>query len=148
MTRRPAVTQAEIGDDTPLRLADAVLREFPSGGMTVCGLRGEAAKGRLAIMRIAGKDFVTRAAIREMQRKCLVNQKARTFGFDPPAETPLESSSSAPDGSSRTEAVKSAQDALRETVKSLKQSSRPTSPRNTTRRAGSGAVDQSRSRTC
>lgn len=148
MTRQARAHMGEVDDHTPLRLADAAARAFPGGGVTVCSLRREAAKGRLAIMRIAGKDFTTLADIREMQQKCLVNQKARTFGFDQPTETPPESSSSAPDGSSRTEAVKSAQDALRETVKALKQSSRPISRRNTPRSAGNAPLDQSRSRTC
>ena len=36
-----------IGPDTPLRLEDAVRRAFPAGGITVAGLRKEAARGRL-----------------------------------------------------------------------------------------------------
>jgi len=38
--------------------------------MTVSGLRKEAAKGRLVIERIAGKDFVTLAAITDMRAAC------------------------------------------------------------------------------
>jgi hypothetical protein len=45
--------------DPPLRLADAAALAFPHGGMTAAGLRKEAAKGRLAIFRIANKDFTT-----------------------------------------------------------------------------------------
>jgi hypothetical protein len=52
-----------VDNDTPLRLADAIEIAFPRGGITVSGLRKEAAKGRLIIERIAGKDFVTLAAI-------------------------------------------------------------------------------------
>jgi hypothetical protein len=51
-------------DDTPLRLADPAAIAFPHGGMTVSGLRREAAKGRLAISHIAGKQFTTLRAIR------------------------------------------------------------------------------------
>ena len=62
---------------TPLRLADAIAYAFPFGGMTVSGLRREAARGRLKIERIAGKDFTTLAAIEEMRELCRV-----------PADTP------------------------------------------------------------
>jgi hypothetical protein len=56
-----------VDNDTPLRLADAIEIAFPRGGITVSGLRKEAAKGRLIIERIAGKDFVTLAAINAMR---------------------------------------------------------------------------------
>jgi hypothetical protein len=56
--------------DAPMRLAHAVKVAFPHGGMTVSGLRKEAAKGRLVIERIAGKDFVTLAAIADMRTAC------------------------------------------------------------------------------
>jgi hypothetical protein len=56
--------------NTPLRLADAITYAFPFGGMTVSGLRREAARGRLRIERIAGKDFTTLAAIEEMREMC------------------------------------------------------------------------------
>jgi hypothetical protein len=45
-----------IGPDTPLRLEDADRRAFPVGGITVSGLRKEAARGRLEIEVIAGKQ--------------------------------------------------------------------------------------------
>ena len=57
----------EIGPDTPLRLKTAVEIAFPDGGMTVSGLRREAAKGNLVIETIAGKQFVTLNAIGEMR---------------------------------------------------------------------------------
>jgi hypothetical protein len=37
--------QMQPGPDTPLRLEDAVKHAFPFGGMTVSGLRREAARG-------------------------------------------------------------------------------------------------------
>jgi hypothetical protein len=52
----------DIGLDTPLRLDVAARVAFPSGGMTASGLRREAARGRLQIERIAGKDYTTLAA--------------------------------------------------------------------------------------
>lgn len=62
----------DIPDDAPLRLKDAVRLAFPCGGMTVSGLRREHANGRLQIESIAGKQFVTLRAIREMREQCKV----------------------------------------------------------------------------
>ena len=53
-------------DHIPLRLERAVELAFPEGGMTVSGLRKEIGRGNLAASRIAGKHFVTLAAIKEM----------------------------------------------------------------------------------
>src|SRR5262245_50347109 len=66
---KPAVPN-DIGPDTPLRLDMAARVAFPGGGMTASGLRREAARGRLTIERIAGKDFTTLAAIAIMREKC------------------------------------------------------------------------------
>ncbi len=53
--------------DTPVPLAKAVERFFSDGGVTVSSLRTEAKNGNLAIMRIAGKDFVTEQAVNELK---------------------------------------------------------------------------------
>lgn len=66
----------DISDDAPLRLKDAVRLAFPSGGMTVSGLRREHANGRLEIESIAGKQFVTLRAIREMRELSLRRGKS------------------------------------------------------------------------
>jgi hypothetical protein len=66
----------EISDTTPLRLADAVALAFPRGGMTVSGLRREIKRGRLSCEVIAGKQFVTLLAIKQMRELCRVEQKA------------------------------------------------------------------------
>ena len=68
---------ADVTDDMPLRLADAAALAFPHGGMTASGLRREAAKGRLAVSRIAGKDYTSLAAIRVMIERCRINPKAQ-----------------------------------------------------------------------
>jgi hypothetical protein len=68
----------DISDDAPLRLKDAVKIAFPSGGMTVSGLRREHANGRLEVEVIAGKQFVTLRAIRDMRERC--KQTAPTYG--------------------------------------------------------------------
>ena len=53
--------------------------------MTASGLRREAARGRLVIERTAGKDYTTRAAIREMRRLCQLSVKAPGSGSGQPA---------------------------------------------------------------
>jgi hypothetical protein len=70
--KRAAAADQPIADDTPLRLAHAAELAFPGGGMTASGLRSEAAKGRLVVERIAGKDYTTLAAIADMRRLCVV----------------------------------------------------------------------------
>jgi hypothetical protein len=63
-------TVPDFPRDAPLRLARAAELAFPDGGMTASGLRREAARGRLTIERIAGKDYTTLAAIDEMRKLC------------------------------------------------------------------------------
>ena len=70
-----------IAPESPVRLMDILPVAFPHGGMTVSGLRREAGRGRLTIMRIAGKDFTTLAAIEEMKRKCRVPANQQGCGF-------------------------------------------------------------------
>jgi len=60
----------DIDPDLPVRLAGIIPIMFPLGGMTPSGLRKEAMRGRLVLMRIAGKDFTTINAVREMLRIC------------------------------------------------------------------------------
>ena len=57
----------EVKPDTPLRLGVAAALAFPDGTMTASGLRREAARGRLIIERIAGKDYTTSANIERMR---------------------------------------------------------------------------------
>ena len=68
----------EAARDLPMRLADAVRIAFPPGGMTVAGLRRERDAGRLVVERIAGKQFVTLAAIDAMRESCRGARKAPT----------------------------------------------------------------------
>ncbi|WP_238193793.1 excisionase [Methylobacterium frigidaeris] len=78
MTKPPTkepLARSQISDDAPLRLADAARLAFPAGGMTAASLRREAAKGRLSIERIAGKDFTTLAAIERMRELCRLPPK-------------------------------------------------------------------------
>jgi hypothetical protein len=64
-----------ISPDTPLRLRDAVKEAFPAGGITVAALRREISRGRLEAELIAGKHFVTLAAIERMRELCRVEPK-------------------------------------------------------------------------
>jgi len=77
----------------PMRLATAISVAFPDGGMTVSGLRREAARGRLVIERIAGKDFVTLAAINDMRERCRVQPKQPASGSGQPENSPPAPSS-------------------------------------------------------
>jgi len=69
-----------IHPDEPLRLADAIKYGFPHGGMTVSGLRREAAAGSLVIEKIANKHFTTLSAIEEMRKTSRVRAEARACG--------------------------------------------------------------------
>jgi hypothetical protein len=66
--------------DEPLRLADAIKYGFPHGGMSVSGLRREAARGNLVIEKIANKDFTTLRAIEGMRKSCRVKVEAPACG--------------------------------------------------------------------
>ena len=61
--------------DAPLQLGIAARLAYPDGSMTASGLRKEAGRGRLAIERVAGKDYTTLSAIAEMRTKCLLEPK-------------------------------------------------------------------------
>ncbi|MGA8584448.1 MAG: excisionase [Roseiarcus sp.] len=76
-----------VDNDAPMRLADAIEIAFPRGGITVSGLRKEAAKGRLIIERIAGKDFVTLAAINAMRAECRIADPKRSRSGPSPSKT-------------------------------------------------------------
>lgn len=72
---RPMADSIDWTDDTPRRLSVIAKLAFPEGGMTASSLRREAERGRLAIERIAGKDFMSFQAIAEMRKLCRVEQK-------------------------------------------------------------------------
>jgi len=120
----------EISDDVPLRLADAMAIAFPHGGMTVSGLRNEHRKGRLAFEVIAGKQFVTLRAIKQMREACRVTPKEPVSGLSPKRETSKEGSYVEPHGSSATDRIRSALDALKQTAKGLSKPSANTSEEN------------------
>jgi hypothetical protein len=92
----------KVTPDTPLRLGVAAALAFPDGSMTASGLRREGARGRLAIERIAGKDFTTLANIERMRELCRV--EAKVHGF-----TSGSAANEQPSGSSSIVAARSAQ---------------------------------------
>jgi hypothetical protein len=121
------IDRSNIGPDTPLRLKTAVAITFPDGGMTVSGLRREAAKGHLMIETIAGKQFTTLNAIREMRERCRNNEKGRDYGSSLHVRIEPEKSSSSRSGSSAIEKSSAALAAARAKLRTLKESSGTTS---------------------
>lgn len=124
----------EIGPDTPLRLDVAASLAFPKGGMTASGLRREAARGRLVIERVAGKDYTTLSEIKRMREKCRVAVKARDSGCAPSDGTKEGLSPIPPAGSLSTDDIRKARDAALMTVEALKKRSRNTSAASTSSR--------------
>ncbi|MGX7709157.1 excisionase [Methylobacterium sp. Gmos1] len=147
MPRAAQTAEPEITKTTPLRLADAARLAFPAGGMTAAGLRREAARGRLAIERMAGKDFTTLAAIERMRSLCHVPPKAPVSTSSPRVATPPAASPAPLDGSSETAPRCTPQDAARATLQALIKPSPITSVRPTGRRAANVVSMKSPSRT-
>jgi len=139
--------RSAIADDAPLRLDAAAALAFPDGTMSAAGLRREAAKGRLAIMRIAGRDYTTMAAIREMIERCRVEPRARDYGSAPSADGPTAASTTTRRGSSSTTAGNTPLASALMIVDRLSGRSPSTSPPDTSRPGGSVTSLPSRSRT-
>lgn len=124
MTDEPGITVT-----TPLRLADAVKIAFPMGGITVAGLRRERDAGRLTVVRIAGKEFVTLAAIDAMIEACTCRAAPKVR-----PSTSAKGRAHKRSGASGTAPASSAQDALNATLNKLSESLAATSQKSTTRR--------------
>jgi len=131
-----------IDSDRPLRLVDAAAAR----GLTVSTLRTEAKRGRLVIWRVAGKDWTSLAEIDRMFERCRVTPQEPDFGLDQ-REKMKTAISASPSGSSRTESDKLALDAVMATMLKLKNSSRRTSPKNTSQNVVSGRFQKSASST-
>jgi hypothetical protein len=130
------VDKSQIDLRAPLRLSRAAEIAFPGGGMTASGLRREAAKGRLAIERIAGKDFTTLAAIEDMRAKCV--QPQHPYQPDSGSDPSIEPAK--PFGLSKMADSELAQVALNQTLKELNERSRGTSPPNTRQKKKSNVI--------
>lgn len=66
-----------MSEEDAYPLAEAVRRFFPHGGVTVSTLRTEHRKGTLAFIRLGNRDFVTKAAIGEMMKRCRIQARDR-----------------------------------------------------------------------
>jgi hypothetical protein len=94
------------GPDDLLRLDEAAKLGLPHARMPASSLRTEARKGRLAIYRVAGKDFTTLADIERMKILCRIQEKAPASGSNEQDETATASSSNAACGVSETDESK------------------------------------------
>ncbi|WP_247644243.1 excisionase [Brucella anthropi] len=128
-----------VSDDTPLRLEHAVRLAFPDGSMKAAGLRKERDAGRLQTELIAGKEYVTLAAIREMRELCRGRRKERASSGATRAAKAMALSETAPGGSSAMGKNSSALAAARQAASALKSRSQHTSTKNTSPR-GKGDV--------
>jgi hypothetical protein len=108
---------SRIDDETLLRLGIAAALEFPDGSVSAAGLRREASHGRLQIWRIAGKDFTSRRALKEMRERC-----ARPSHQDSSCDA--HAKGAGPSGSSSTKNAKSAQALALASAQKLKSRSR------------------------
>ncbi len=132
---RAMPSREQVTDTQPLRLDVAASLAFPDGSIGASGLRREARKGRLAVERIAGKDYTTLRAIEEMRELCRVQPKVPACGSNQSAV--MQQGTSAPGlcGSSATDRGKLALAALLATAQAPSKPSRSTSPGNTKPRA-------------
>ena len=111
-----------IGDDTLLRLGVAAALEFPDGSMGASGLRREGHQGRLNIWRIAGKDYTTKRALREMRGQCVLSSH-QDLSCGEPEKADMQH------GSLKTASGKSAQAAAKASAQKLKSRLRNTLPK-------------------
>lgn len=107
-------------------LREATERFLPPG-FSAKALRTEAKNGRLMLTRIAGKDCVTESAIRGMIELCRAS-RSRPASTSGGAKVEIQS------GPFSDSDLKKAQDAAKETLKALKESSRASSRKGTSRR--------------
>jgi hypothetical protein len=99
----------------------------PDGRITAASLRREAAKGRLAFDRIAGKDVVTLSDIQRMLEQCRVQRSRPGSGSTGEKAEPHN-------GSSLMERSSIAQAAAEMTMQELKKRSAPMSRTSSKRR--------------
>lgn len=108
-----------------LTLTEAAARL--GGKVTASSLRTEAKRGRLQLVTIAGKHHVTEQALQAMIALCHAPESPQDLSSDDfPAGELLR-------GTSPTDPRKSAQDALKQTLRELRSASRSTRAQSTTR---------------
>jgi hypothetical protein len=112
-----------LGNDQQSRLKEAC-EVVLNGSLTPKALRREAQRGNLEIIRVANKDFVTPAAIKEMVDRCRAPSSR-------PASRSKPSEAAPPIASSETEANALRQASLQgmlEAYRRPEQRKRPTAP--------------------
>ncbi|WP_375764108.1 excisionase [Bradyrhizobium sp. Pha-3] len=112
---------AAIDLNTPLRLDVAARLAYPDGSMTASGLRREISRGRLECERVAGKQYVTLAGIKQMRELCRESRKV-------PASTLENDGAASRSGLSSTEKARSALVAAQTIAEALKKPSPSTLP--------------------
>jgi hypothetical protein len=122
-------------DDEPMTL-DAACKAVFNNAIGPDTLRAEADRGRLVLEKIGRRYFVTRAAIREMRRKCQVDapQKGQGSGSSLPASEP-GAKTTPQSGSSGTDRLSIARAAALKTFSALSEPSKTTSRKSTNRQS-------------
>lgn len=123
----------------PLRLEVAAELGFPDGLMTASSLRRLAVAQKIDHEKIAGRYYITLAAIEEMRDRCRVRAKAPVL---PSKEQKTESQP----GSSETDSAPSAQAAANAIAEELIENLRNTSSKSMTRKKRSAKVIRMASR--
>ncbi len=123
MSVRATILPPDLGHDVLARLDVIAGLAFPDGSIGVSSLRREAARGRLTLWRVAGKDMTTLNEVRSMIERCRVQPSLPACGSGLPGDHET------PSGSSSTMDVRSALAAARMRASRLKESSSNTSGR-------------------
>ncbi|WP_298958445.1 helix-turn-helix domain-containing protein [uncultured Roseibium sp.] len=124
---------ARLADDDPVTLKEACTL-FLRGVVQPDTLREAIKAGKLSAERIGRGYCVTRADIREWRERCRVNAKDQGFGCNPQGPAVKAAPPKRQSGSSGTEVVNIPLAAARISLQKLKEDSRTTSRKNTTRR--------------
>ncbi len=110
----------QFDNATPLRLEVAAQIAFPDRSMGAAGLRKERDAGRLETELIAGKEYVTLAAIARMRELCRGRRKGHALSGGTKAGKRTARAEIGPDGSSATGQPSSALAAAKEAARELR----------------------------
>ncbi|CDX22675.1 putative Excisionase [Mesorhizobium sp. ORS 3324] len=130
----------QLDNNTPLRLNIAAQIAFPDGSIGAAGLRKERDAGRLQTELIAGKEYVTLAAIAKMRELCRGRRKGHAWSGAPKVEGRTAACAMDPAGSSAMAQPSSALAVALETANALRNGSPNTSSKNTGRPASAAAI--------
>lgn len=126
---------AEVHDDAPLKLEQAICLPELAGVLSVKALRAAIAAGRLRVLRPNLKNlYTTRRFVREWLESCQGQENPLTSSSAAPARTSKAGSLTKPSISSRTAKTSTARDAALTILAGLKKPSTTTSSGNTRKR--------------